>query len=161
MHSAIRLDRLLQDVLTYSGIVHAHCVMGPVDLDRLMRDIIQTYPNRNNAQFQIQEKLPRVLGNESFLTQCFSNLLGNAAKFVGPGTTPRIEIGAESRESVKPAALEEAADGFIGPPRSDATTVRIWIRDNGIGIAPENHKRIFRMFERIHPAKETRGRVLA
>jgi PAS domain S-box-containing protein len=157
MHSAMRLDRLLQDVLTYSGIVHAHCVMGPVDLDRLMRDIIQTYPNRNNAQFQIQEKLPRVLGNESFLTQCFSNLLGNAAKFVGPGTTPRIEIGAESRESVKPAALEEAADGFIGPPRSDATTVRIWIRDNGIGIAPENHKRIFRMFERIHPAKEYEG----
>jgi PAS domain S-box-containing protein len=157
MHSAMRLDRLLQDVLTYSGVLHSHCVMGPVDLDRLMRDIIQTYPNGNNAHFQIQEKLPCVLGNEAFLTQCFSNLLGNAAKFVGLGTIPRIEIGVEPHESVKPAALEEAADGFIGPPRPAATTVRIWIRDNGIGIAPENHKRIFRMFERIHPAKEYEG----
>ena len=83
--------------------------------------------------------------------------MGNAAKFVGPGTTPRIEIGVELSESVKPAALADAAGGFIGPHRSDAATVRIWIRDNGIGIAPENHKRIFRMFERIHPAKDYEG----
>jgi signal transduction histidine kinase len=35
--------------------------------------------------------------------------------------------------------------------------VRINFQDNGIGIAPENHQRIFRMFERIHPATEYEG----
>jgi signal transduction histidine kinase len=39
----------------------------------------------------------------------------------------------------------------------DGTGVRVWIKDNGIGIAPEDHDRVFRMFERIHPATEFEG----
>jgi signal transduction histidine kinase len=62
--------------------------------------------------------------------------LGNASKFVEPGTIPRITIGAEDREQ---------------------SMVRVWIADNGIGIAPENHKRVFRMFERINLASEYEG----
>jgi PAS domain S-box-containing protein len=156
MRSAIRLDHLIQDVLSYSKVLHAQGLMGPVDLDGLMRDIIATYPNGNQTEFHIQGKLPRVLGNEAFLTQCFSNLLGNASKFVEPGTIPRIEIGAETHEGVKRAAREETA-GASTLPRSDAATVRIWIKDNGIGIAPENRERIFRIFERIHAADEYEG----
>ena len=156
MRSAQRLDHLIQDVLSYSSVLHAKGLMGPVDLDGLMRDIIATYPNGQKAEFHIQGKLPKVLGNEAFLTQCFSNLLGNASKFVEPGTRPRIEIGAETQESVKRVAGEETADAST-LPHSDAATVRIWIKDNGIGIARENHERIFRMFERIHPANEYEG----
>ena len=66
-----------------------------MDLDRLIRDLIATYPNGHKTEIQIQGKLPKVLGNEAFLTQCFSNLLSNAAKFVAPGTTPHIEVRAE------------------------------------------------------------------
>jgi signal transduction histidine kinase len=156
MRSANRLDRLIQDVLSYSSVLHSKVRMGPVDLDRLMRDIIQTYPNGNKAHFHIQEKLPEVLGNEAFLTQCFSNLLANAAKFVDPGTIPRIEIGAETCESAKRETRGETADAST-LPHSAPAMVRILIKDNGIGIAPENHKRIFRMFERIHPAHEYEG----
>jgi signal transduction histidine kinase len=156
MRSAIRLDHLIQDVLSYSKVLHAKGVMGLVDLDGLMRDIIATYPNGNKTEFHIQGRLPKVLGNEAFLTQCFSNLLGNASKFVEPGTIPRIEIGAETRESMKRAAGEETA-GASTLPCSDAATVRIWIKDNGIGIAPENRERIFRIFERIHSADEYEG----
>jgi len=156
MRSALRLDHLIQDVLSYSRVLHAKGLMGPVDLDGLMRDIIATYPNGQKAVFHIQGKLPKVLGNEAFLTQCFSNLLGNASKFVEPGTIPRIEIGAETHERVKPVAREETAAAST-LPRSDAATIRIWIEDNGIGIAPENRERIFRMFERIHPAEAYEG----
>jgi len=53
-----------------------------------------------------------------------------------PGTIPHIEIGAEDREQ---------------------SMVRVWIKDNGIGIATENHERIFRMFERINLAAEYEG----
>jgi len=138
MRSSIRLDRLIQDVLCYTTTLHTRLPMVPVDLDRLVRDIIETYPNGQplKPQIQINGALPAVLGNEAMLTQCVSNLLTNGVKFVAPGTTPQLEIWAEEKQS---------------------DTVRLWIKDNGIGIAPENHDRIFRLFERIHPATEYEG----
>jgi PAS domain S-box-containing protein len=136
VRAANRLDRLIQDVLSYSRLHRAETRMRPVDLDGLIRDIIATYLNGHKADFHIQGRLPVVLGNEALLTQCFSNLLVNAAKFVRPGTTPRIEIGVEDQPS--PA-------------------VRVWVADNGIGIAPENHQRVFRMFERVNSAAEFEG----
>jgi PAS domain S-box-containing protein len=136
IRSALRLDHLIQDVLSYSKVLHARGPLGPVDLDGLMRDIIATYPNGQKAEFHIQGKLPTVLGNEAFLTQCFSNLLANASKFVAPGATPSVEI-----------AAEERGQGMV----------RVWIKDNGVGIAAENHERVFRMFERINLATEYEG----
>jgi PAS domain S-box-containing protein len=154
--SAVRLDHLVQDVLNISSVRHVTNVMEPVDLDRLVRDIIQTYPDGHKTEIQIQGKLPKVFGIEACLTQCFSNLLSNAAKFVSPGTTPHIEVRAEYRICADPQTLTEAPQRSMPSGHSNAT-VRIWIEDNGIGIAPENHERVFRMFERINPAKEYGG----
>jgi PAS domain S-box-containing protein len=138
MRSAVRLDRLIQDVLSYTRILHSPLPMEPVDLDRLVRDIIEIYPNGQpiKPEIQIKGRLPKVVGNEALLTQCISNLLSNGAKFVSPGTTPHLEVSAEARE---------------------ASMVRVWFKDNGIGIAPEHHARIFRLLERIHPATEYEG----
>jgi PAS domain S-box-containing protein len=156
MRSAARLDRLIQDVLSYSSVLHTTTVMEPVDLDRLMQDLIQTYPSGHKTEIQIQGKLPKVFGNEAFLTQCFSNLLSNAAKFVSPGTVPRIEVRAEDRISVsRETDAETARPSMLSGPGN--VTVRIWVEDNGIGIAPENHDRIFRMFDRINPSQEYQG----
>lgn len=136
IRSGHRLDRLIKDVLSYSTVLHSRGALQPVDLDRLVRDIIATYPNDRKAEIHIQGQLPTIRGNEAFLTQCFGNLLTNAAKFVAPGITPRIELGAEDRE-----------------PKM----IRVWITDNGIGIAAENQQRVFRMFERINLASEYEG----
>jgi len=125
-------------------------------LDRLIRDLIQTYPNGHKTEIHIQGKLPKVVGSEAFLTQCFSNLLSNAAKFVSPGTSPHIEVWAEDRVSVRRETHAETARPSMLSGPSNAT-VRIWVEDNGIGIAPEDHDRIFGMFERINPAKEYQG----
>jgi PAS domain S-box-containing protein len=139
MRAAVRLDRLIQDVLSYSRILHEQLPMEPVDLDRLVRDMVETFPNGQpiKPEIEIQGTLPQVLGNEALLGQCISNLLSNGAKFVLPGTTPHLEISAE-------------AVGGNG-------SVRVWFKDNGIGIAPENHERIFRLFERIYPATKYTG----
>src|SRR5581483_8597667 len=56
MRSAVRLDRLIQDVLSYTRILHIPLPMGPVDLDRLVRDIIETYPNEQVVKPEIQIK---------------------------------------------------------------------------------------------------------
>jgi PAS domain S-box-containing protein len=156
MRSALRLDRLIQDVLSFSSILHSTAVMEPVDLDRLIRDLIETYPNGHKTEIQVQGKLPTVLGNEAFLTQCFSNLLSNAAKFVLPGTAPHIEVRAEDCIRVSRETHAETAKPSMLSGLGNAI-VRIWVEDNGIGISAENHDRIFGMFERINSAKEYQG----
>jgi len=138
MRSAVRLDRLIKDVLSYTRILHAKPPMERVDLDRLVRDIVETFADGQaiKPEIQIQGTLPKVVANEALLAQCVSNLLTNGAKFVLPGTTPHLEVSAE--------AIDDAS-------------IRVWFKDNGIGIAPENQHRIFRLFERIHPATEYEG----
>ena len=135
--SAIRLDNLIQDVLSYQKILRAEAPKDQVDLDRLVRDMIQTYPDWQppKAHIQIENALPSVIGNEAFLTQCVSSLVGNAIKFVPPGALPEIKIGSE----------------LIG------SQVRVSFQDNGIGIAPEDQSRIFRLFERVSPATQYEG----
>jgi signal transduction histidine kinase len=111
--------------------------MEPVNLDRLVRDIVEEFPNGRpiKPEIQIKGTLPSVLGNEALLAQCITNLLSNAAKFVAPGTTPQMEVSAQ--------AIEDS--------------IRVCFKDNGVGIAPENHTRIFRLFERIHLTTEYEG----
>ena len=148
MRSAVRLDHLIQDVLTYSKIVHTQPEKEPVDLDKLVRDLTETYAGGQppQAEIRIQGSLPTVLANEAFLMQCLANLLSNAVKFVTPGIVPRIGIWAEDTLT---AADKER------PP--SLPLVKIFIQDNGIGVAAENHARIFRMFERIHPVSSYEG----
>jgi signal transduction histidine kinase len=68
-----------------------------------------------------------VLGNKAGLTQCFSNLLDNAVKFVPAGKTPRVRVWAEERDEV----------------------VRLWVEDNGVGIPREQAERVFGMFQQL------------
>ncbi len=124
-----RLDILIQDLLTYSKISKDHQAITPVNLDMLVDNILTQYPTFHNPTFKIDVKHPlaTVLGHESGLTQIISNLLTNSIKFVVPGSTPEIKIWTEVAEF----------------------TARLFISDNGIGIDPENHGRIFKMFEQI------------
>lgn len=127
-NSANRLDLLIRDVLSYSNIVRTPLTLVPVDADKLARDIISEYPGLKtpHAEVSISEKLPCLMANEAFLTQCFSNLLANAVKFVPPETIPRVDISVQRQEA----------------------TVRINFKDNGIGISPNHQHRLFTLFHR-------------
>jgi signal transduction histidine kinase len=158
--SAVRMDTLIRDVLDYTQVLRGDARLTPVNLDRLVRDLMATYPDWQPpmSDVRLEGTLPFVLGHEGFLTQCVSNLVDNAIKFVATGVTPRVRIWAEDRTHASDAVRvpsdgeESAAGGNSGAP-----TVRVWFSDNGIGIAPEDHDRIFRMFEHINPANELEG----
>jgi PAS domain S-box-containing protein len=132
--SANRLDLLIQDVLAYSRVSKGEIELHPVDVDRVIDDIIAATPEFQEPQAHVLVERPllKVLGHEAYLTQCITNLLGNAVKFVAVGVVPRIHI------------RSERVDG----------KVRFWFEDNGIGIDPIHNERIFQIFGQIHPEKK-------
>ena len=104
------MDKLILDVLQYSRLAPQRtATWRRWTSQALLRGIIETYPafQPPQVEIQIEGPLPRVLGNEAALTQCFSNLLGNAIKFVAPGTRPQVRIWAETAG----IQAEEAREG--------------------------------------------------
>ena len=81
---------------------------------------------------EVLSPLPVLTLTRTVVAQILRNLLTNALKFVPDGTTPHIQIWVENS---------------IGK-------IRIAIKDNGIGIEPQYHERIFRLFERLHSENE-------
>jgi len=71
--------------------------------------------------------------------QIFSNLLGNAVKFVGPGVKPRVRLWAETRKE----------------------RVRFYVQDNGIGIPADQQEKIFGIFQRVSKDYDGTGIGLA
>ncbi len=172
--AASRLDGLIQGSLDYARVVKEEFELEPVDLARLIPSLVETYPNLlpQKSHIELQEHLPVVLGNEAALTQVFSNLLGNAVKFVAPGQHPRVRIWAEpvkessaSAASTSPAAASPAAPAAAPSPTPAAAPcvgrVRVWVEDHGIGIAERAQSRIFAMFERATNKYEGTGIGLA
>ena len=107
--AADRMDKLITDALQYSGVVRQHFEPEPVDADALLRGMLKSYPEFQppHANIRIDSHLPVVLGNQAGLTQCFSNLLANAVKFVHPGQIPEVRVWAESVQSPKSKAQSQ------------------------------------------------------
>lgn len=141
MTGAKRLDELVLDALQYNKTALGDVGLQAVELATLLKGIVLTYPNLSSrfADILIEDGLPTVMGNEGLLTQCFGNLLGNAVKFVAPGTRPRVRV------------RGKVADGVT----------RIWVEDNGIGIPEHAQRRLFGLFERLNSDYEGTGLGLA
>lgn len=141
--SAKRLDRMIQDVLSYTKISRQAIKAEQVDVDQLLHEIIneRSELQASRAVVTVESPLLPIWGNTASLTQCLTNLLGNAVKFVAPGVLPRVRV-----------YTEDAGDA-----------VRLWIEDNGIGIRREAQSRLFEMFYRANcnPTYEGTGLGLA
>ncbi len=159
---AARMDALILGALSYSKAVRQELPLAGIDLEALLRGMLDTYPEfqRNKGQITLEPGIPRVLGNEAALTQCFSNLLGNALKFVPPEKSAEVRVRAEIMRtphfkvhSQKPgAAASESLRSMSNSRESEAGArvewVRIWVEDNGIGMSPNLLPRLFEMFSR-------------
>jgi len=125
------MDTLLRDLLAYSRLTASELALSPVDLNALLNDVIEQLQNEiqeKNAVVKVEPSLDQVLGHASTLRHVFGNLIGNALKFTDPGARPHVRIFTEA----------------------GTDSVRVWVEDDGIGIAPEHQGRIFGLFERLH-----------
>jgi len=132
--SAQFMDALLGDLLDFSRISQRLVELASVNLGTVVESVL------SRLQKDIQEKKacvenlgpwPLVLAHEATLNQVLFNLMSNALKFVAPGVSPVVRLRTEKRE------------GFV----------RVWVEDNGIGIAPRYQDQIFRVFTRLEEGK--------
>lgn len=135
--AANRMDALILDILNYSKVGNGELPLGPVDVERMVLEIAGTYPalQPERADIVVRGPIPLVFANDAALTQIVSNLLGNAVKFVAPGVRPRVVVRGEPHEG----------------------GVRLWVEDNGIGIPPRLHGRLFKIFSRLQRREDYDG----
>ena len=133
-----QMDVLIHDLLELGRFTTLEFEKKPVDADEVLSRVIHNMqPEINEKQALIERKgrLPRISGHKVVLEAAFSNLITNALKFVRPQTTPKVTIWPEVHDK----------------------QIRIWIADNGIGIDPRYHQKIFEVFQRLHPQEAYPG----
>ncbi|HEX5220699.1 MAG TPA: PAS domain S-box protein [Verrucomicrobiae bacterium] len=131
IQSAARMDNLISDLLAYSRLSRTAMRMEKIDLRKLVLEICDelTFQIRDaRATVHVDPFYFVVCGHQITLRTSIQNLVANALKFTRPGVPPEIRIRAEERGKF----------------------VRLWVEDNGIGIAPEHHHQIFGVFHRLH-----------
>lgn len=130
--SAVRMDRLLLDLVEYVQLTIREAELHPTDLNTLIRDVLasqRTAIEQKRASITIAPDMPVVWANKRLLATVVSQVLSNALKFVSPDSTPVI--------SIKTASVPDEM-------------IRLTIRDQGIGIGAEHQERIFGLFEQLH-----------
>jgi len=150
--AAERMDRLIQDVLSFTRISRQEIQVAAVDTGKLVRDILSERPELQapSAEIIVPNPLLPMRGHEASLIQALTNLLSNAVKFVGKGVKPQVHVWSELVGPSSGAPARAAVDGAVTPHAGQDCQVRLWIEDNGIGIKPEERERIFGLFYRLH-----------
>ncbi len=134
--SALFMDALLIDLLAFSRISQERLELTNVNLGPLVASVLsrlQTEIQEKNARVENAGPWPVVFAHELTLAQVLVNLLDNALKFVAKGVAPIVRVRAE----------EETSGNWV----------RVWVEDNGIGIAPDHQDQVFRLFTRLQGGK--------
>jgi PAS domain S-box-containing protein len=138
-----KMQSLLNELLELSRIGRLMNQPETVPFEEIVNDtlkIVQGRLTNQHVRVELQPGLPSIHGDRQRLTEVLQNLLDNAAKFMGDQPEPRIEIGQHGRENGKPI---------------------FFVKDNGIGIPPEFHDRVFGLFNKLDPNMEGTGVGLA
>jgi signal transduction histidine kinase len=137
-----RMQTLLDDLLELSRIGRLINPPQTVAFNKLVEEALVLVSGRINqvgAEVVIMPDLPLVQVDQPRMIEVLQNLIDNGAKYMGSQTSPRIEIGAETRGN-EPV---------------------FFVRDNGIGIESKYHEKVFGLFERIEQTTEGTGIGLA
>ena len=125
-----RMQHLVDDLLAYSRVGQTARERAWIDGSAAVKDTLLelTAAVAEADADVVVDLLPRIWAGEALLRLAIRNLVSNALKYRSDGVRPRVAIGGEV-----------VAGGST-----------LWVRDNGIGIAPQHHERIFLLFQRLH-----------
>jgi signal transduction histidine kinase len=132
------MDALIRDLLAYSRLSHTEIRTERVDLEAVVREVLAKLDGlvrERGAEVSVEGPLAPVHGHRITLLQVVENLISNAVKFVADGRSPQVRLRTVKRDG----------------------RVRLWVEDNGIGVAREDHQRIFLPLERLHGAEAFPG----
>jgi len=137
--AASKMHALLSELLELSRI--GRMMNDPenvpfADIAKDALDLAHGQLEKYNVMVRIQPNLPIVHGDRQRLTEVLQNLIDNAAKYMGDQPDPIIDIGQNGEENGKPI---------------------FFVKDNGMGIAPEYHERIFGLFNKLNVHSEGTG----
>jgi signal transduction histidine kinase len=152
-----QMQQLLTDLLEYSQMSKAELKLEPVDLRKAVNEalaLLEADLRAENAVITVDDPLPEVLAHPATLVLLINNLASNALKFMPSGVQPQIRIRAES---VPGSRLKSPENAEHTTNNSSLEMVRLWVEDNGIGIAREDLERIFAPFERLHSKHDYPG----
>ncbi len=138
--SAERLNALIKDLLTLSRISRIKNPYENANIQRVAESVLERLEfniREADVDVHVPENLPVVRCDRIKITEVFFNLINNAVKFSSRDnkTRPRVEIGYADRHHYH----------------------EFYVRDNGIGIDPKDHKEVFGMFRRLNPSREYEG----
>ncbi len=140
-----KMKRLLDELLELSRIGRLVNKPQAIAFEELAREVLELVQGRimeRGITVQIESNLPTVFGDRQRLLEVLQNLMDNAAKFMGDQKEPLIEIG---------YAGEDAERGMPV----------FYVKDNGMGIQPEHHERVFGLFNKLDPLADGTGIGLA
>jgi light-regulated signal transduction histidine kinase (bacteriophytochrome) len=139
---AQRTQGLLEALFEYSRLGFVDLAWKEADLQEVLEDVLLTVSARlkeNQVEVRVPRRLPTLECDALRLGQVLANLLTNAAKYHGPDAPRWVEVGYCAPDEPLPAQAQRRDGGHI-----------FYVRDNGIGIAPQFHEVIFAMFRRLH-----------
>jgi signal transduction histidine kinase len=137
-----RMQRLLNELLELSRIGRITNPPSNTPFAKIVEDALALTRGclmAGNIRVDVEKELPIVSGDRPCLVEVLQNLIDNAAKFMGEQPEPCIEIGT----------------------RNEGGQQVFFVKDNGIGINPSYHERIFGLFDKLDPRSEGTGVGLA
>jgi two-component system sensor kinase FixL len=123
-----RLDGLIDGILQYSRVGRIKETLAAVDLNPLLRDVIDSLAPPPHIRIGVADALPTIQSEKTRIQQVFQNLLGNAIKYLD-----------KAQGEIQVDCIRAGEDWEFS------------VRDNGPGIDVRHHKRIFQLFQTLAP----------
>ncbi|MGE4159316.1 MAG: PAS domain S-box protein [Planctomycetota bacterium] len=125
-----RMSAIIDALLQYSKVSRQDLDYSHVDLEKVVDEVLKLLKisiEEHGTEIRRPTKLPTVYCSKARISEVFNNLITNALRY---NNKPKkwIEIGVEDRNG----------------------RMAFYVRDNGVGIAPEHHKKVFQIFKRLH-----------
>lgn len=139
IHSNVsQMERLIHDLLELSRVGKMTKPFEEVKVSQILDYVLtdlQFQLEERGIEFVVPEKLPPIFCDPQQIAQVFNNLITNSIKYIGDTQNPRIEVGCIDK-----------GDHY-----------RFFVKDNGIGIDPKYHQKIFELFQVLKEVKGVEG----